>query len=304
MRDIRTLDLNLLKAFEALLDEQNVTRAAERLSVTQPAMSAMLNRLRESFDDPLFVRVQHGIRPTDRAAALGADVKTVLAHIGKMLQPPEFDPKTARMKISLASTDYGLQTVVVPFLARLKQHAPHIQAVLLPTQNSNVRSLLEQGRLDVALMTPERIHSDEVHILPLYDEHYVCTLRAGHPAAAAPLDLERFCGLDFALMSYDGGGFSGSTDEALAKLGRSRKVSVSVSNFLLMPEILCRSDMAAMLPARLARGQEGLVSLPPPVDVEGFTVAMAWHERTHHDLAHQWLRGLLAEAALNGQYAV
>lgn len=299
MRDIRTLDLNLLKAFEALLDEQSVTRAADRLSVTQPAMSAMLNRLRESFDDPLFVRVQHGIRPTDRAAALGAEVKTVLAHIGKMLQPPEFDPQTARMKISLASTDYGLQAVAVPFVAKLKQLAPHIQVVLLPIQDSNVRSLLEQGRLDIALISPERIHSDEVHIRPLYHEHYVCTLRAGHPAAAQPLNLDRFCGLDFALMSYDGGGFSGSTDEALAKLGRSRKVSVSVSNFLLMPEILRRSDMAAMLPARLARGQEGLVSLPPPLDITGFTMAMAWHERTHRDLAHQWLRGLLAESALN-----
>lgn len=120
MRDIRTLDFNLLKAFDALLDERSVTRAADRLSVTQPAMSAMLSRLRESFDDPLFVRVQHGIEPTDRAMELGSQVKTVLANINRMLEPAHFDPKTAKLKITLAATDYAFYAIAIPFLARLK----------------------------------------------------------------------------------------------------------------------------------------------------------------------------------------
>ena len=108
MRDIRTVDLNLLKAFDALLQERNVTKAAQRLSVTQPAMSAMLNRLRDSFGDPLFVRVQHGIEPTARALALMPSVKTILAEVNRMLRPVEFDPQTAEMTIKIASTDYGL----------------------------------------------------------------------------------------------------------------------------------------------------------------------------------------------------
>ncbi|VEI47597.1 LysR family transcriptional regulator [Actinobacillus equuli] len=115
MRDIRTVDLNLLKAFDALLQERNVTKAAQRLSVTQPAMSAMLNRLRDSFGDPLFVRVQHGIEPTARALALMPSVKTILAEVNRMLRPVEFDPQTAEMTINIASTDYGLEAIGTPF---------------------------------------------------------------------------------------------------------------------------------------------------------------------------------------------
>lgn len=295
MRDIRTLDFNLLKAFEALLDEESVTRASQRLSVTQPAMSAMLSRLRESFDDPLFVRVQHGIKPTNRAIELGKDVKLVLAQIHKMLEPPHFDPATAHMKLTIASTDYGFEAVVMPFLGRLKQVAPHISVALLPIQDNTILTWLEQGKIDLAVMNPERVRSEDMHVKPLYDEEYVCTMRQSHPMANKPLDLEVFCGLDFVMMSYDGGGFRGATDEALAKLGRSRTVSLSVSNFLLIPKILAQSDMVAMLPSRLAWHQAELVSCPPPLPIEGFAMAMVWHERTHHDRGHRWVRGLLQE---------
>lgn len=295
MKDIRTLDFNLLKAFEALLDEGNVTRAAERMAVTQPAMSAMLGRLRESFDDVLFVREQHGIRPTDRALQLGISVKNVLAEINLMLQPLTFNPPESHIKISIASTDYGLQAVALPFVAELKKHAPHIKVALLPIQDSSVRGLLEQGRLDIALMTPERIHSDYLHVQPLYDEHYVCLMRENHPAAARDLDLDTFCGLDFAMMSYDGGGFSGATDEALAALGRTRRVSLSLTNFLLLPDILRRSDIVAMVPSRLACNQPGLLERAAPLAVRGFTVGMVWHDRTHENPAHRWIRSLMAD---------
>lgn len=113
MRDIRNVDFNLLKALNALLEERNVTKAAQRLSVTQPAMSAMLVRLRESFKDPLFVRVQHGIQPTERALSLIQPVQNVLSEINAMLQPPEFDPTTTEMKLSIASTDYGLTAIAM-----------------------------------------------------------------------------------------------------------------------------------------------------------------------------------------------
>lgn len=302
MRDIRTLDFNLLKAFDALHDEQSVTKAAHRLNVTQPAMSAMLSRLRESFDDPLFVRVQHGIEPTNRAKELSSQVKTVLSQINKLLEPAKFDPATACMKITLASTDYAFYALAVPFLAKLKTLAPHIQVALLPIQDSNVRNLLEQGRLDIALISPDRIHSDDIHIHKFYDESYMCVMRTGHPQADKVLDLDSFCKLDFVMMSYDGGGFCGVTDDALAKIGRSRTVSVSVTNFLLIPEIIRNSDMVAMLPKRLVHGQTGLISRQPPLDVAGFTVAMAWHERTHYDIRYQWLRGLLESIVHERQF--
>lgn len=294
MRDIRTLDLNLLKAFDVLLQERNVTKAANRLSVTQPAMSAMLTRLRESFDDPLFVRVQHGIQPTDRALALAPAVKSVLATIEQMLQPVEFDPKIANLTIRIASTDYGLQAIALPFIAKLKPLAPHIKVALLPVQGKDLSFEFEQGTMDIALVSTPNTPA-HLRAVPLYTEHYVCVMRADHPMANEPLDLARFCELEFTMMSYDGGKFWGVADEALAKLGLKRQVSLSVNNFLLLPSILRTTDLVALLPSRLTKGLEGLICKEVPLEVQGFTLQMAWHERSHHDPAHQWLRNLLLE---------
>ncbi|MBU5716576.1 LysR family transcriptional regulator, partial [Pseudomonas aeruginosa] len=117
MKDIKSMDLNLLKALDVLLDERNVTRAAARLGLTQPALSGMLARLRESFGDPLFARAQRGIVPTQRALDIGISVKQVLAEIDALLQPPSFDPATAQLTFSIAATDYALRAIAVPFLS-------------------------------------------------------------------------------------------------------------------------------------------------------------------------------------------
>ena len=296
MRDIRTLDLNLLKAFDALLQERNVTKAARRLSVTQPAMSAMLTRLRDSFDDPLFVRVQHGIEPTARALALMPSVKNVLAEITRMLRPAEFDPKTAEMTVNIASTDYGLEAIATPFLTHLKRYAPRIRVAFLPVQEVDLLAQFEQAKIDLALISPKHIPAD-LHSKTLFSEHYLCLMREDHPMATQPLTLENFCELDFAMMSYSGGQFYGVGDEALAGLGKKRRVSLSVNNFLLLPNILRSTDMVALVPSRLTHNLCGLVCKPLPLEVPGFSVRMAWHERTHQDPAYQWIRELLAKSS-------
>lgn len=295
MRDIKTLDLNLLKALDALLDERNVTRAAARLGLTQPAMSGMLTRLRESFDDPLFARAQRGIVPTRRALELAQPVKQVLADIHGMLRPTAFDPLAASMTFRIAATDYALRAIAVPFLLTLKRLAPNIRVALVPVDDALVQVQLERGEIDLALMTPDNTPPD-LHARRLFDETYVCVLRAGHPAAKGrKLALKPFCAMDHALVSYTGGGFSGVTDDALAKLGKSRRVTLSVKSFLVLPDILRASDMVSVVPRRLVSGMEGLVTLEAPVDIPGFTKVAAWHERTHRDEAHRWLRELLFE---------
>lgn len=152
--DLRTLDLNLLKTLDALLDERSVTRAAARLALTQPAVSGMLNRLRDYFDDPLFIRAPHGMVPTTRAEALAAPVKRILADIDVLLQPVAFAPNTARLTFTLAATDYALRAVVVPFIAALKTQAPGIRVRVVPVTPGSLVSQLEQGAIDVALITP------------------------------------------------------------------------------------------------------------------------------------------------------
>lgn len=136
--DMRTLDLNLLKALDALLDEGSVTRAAQRLSLTQPAVSGMLIRLRDYFDDPLFVRTSHGMVPTMRATELSMPVKQILTDIAIMLKPKQFDPMAAELTYTIVATDYALKAVVVPLMAELKQRAPNIKIAVRPVDNERM----------------------------------------------------------------------------------------------------------------------------------------------------------------------
>lgn len=293
MNDLRSLDLNLLKTFQVLLEERSVTRAAARLAVTQPAVSAMLGRLRDQFGDPLFVRAQRGIVPTPRALELAEPLARVLRDIETLLQPAAFDPAGVDMTVTMAGTDYSLSAVVVPFLSALRQQAPGIRVAMRPIQDDQVVVQLERGELDLVLTTPGSA-PPELHARRLFDEEYVCVLRAGHPALEeGKLSLERFCALDHVIVSYVGGGFRGATDSALEVLGLSRRVVLSVPSFLVLPDILRASDLVAMVPSRLVSDQMGLALVDSPVAVPGFTKVVAWHERTHTNVAQAWLRALL-----------
>ena len=297
--DIRKLDLNLLKALNALLEERSVTRAAERLALTQPAVSGMLTRLREQFDDPLFVRARHGIIPTARAEALAVPVRDVLHHIGRMLQPQQFDPLTANLTLSIAATDYAQSAILIPYLAALRQQAPGVRVVIRPVDQEQLLPAMERGELDLALITPSTTPPG-LHARRLFDEEYLCVMRSGHPDAlpGAILPLERFCALEHALVSLSGQPFTGITDEALARVGQSRRVVLSVSSFLVLPEILAITDLIAVVPQRLARHRKDMVCMAPPLPIPGFTKVVAWHARTQHDVAHRWLRELLYQVCL------
>jgi DNA-binding transcriptional LysR family regulator len=295
--DIRSLDLNLLKALNALLDERNVTRAAARLGVTQPAMSAILARLRDSFGDPLFARSQRGIVPTRRALELAVPVRRVLNEIETLLLPPVFEPVSAFLDFTIAATDYALRAIAVPFLSALKQQAPNIRVALASVEEGPIQERLERGEIDLALTTPADTPIG-LHARRLFDERYVCVLREGHPAARGRrLSLKQFCSLDHALVSYAGDPFRGVTDEALAEKGMTRRVTLSVKRFLILPDILRASDLVAVVPRRLVLGAEGLKLLEPPLEIPGFTKSAAWHERTHHDPAQRWLRERLFASA-------
>ncbi|SPA53743.1 LysR family transcriptional regulator [Cupriavidus taiwanensis] len=295
MKDLKTLDLNLLKALDALLDEQNVTRAAARLGVTQPAMSAMLVRLRGTFGDPLFARARRGIVPTRRALALAEPLRQVMGQISALLQPAVFEPSSATLTFTIAATDYAARAIAAPFATALRQRAPHMRVSLVAVEEARVQSQLEHSEVDLALLTPETSPPD-LYARRLFDERYVCVMRADHPAAQGRrLTLRKFCELDHALVSYSGNRFRGVTDAALETIGKARRVMLSVQNFLILPELLRASDMVAVLPARLVRGLDGLAVFNPPVAIPGFTKTAVWHERTHREPAHRWLRELLVE---------
>lgn len=302
--DLRSLDLNLLVALDALLTERNVTRAAARLHLSQSAMSAALSRLREAFADPLLLRTARGMLPTMRGAQLAGPVKQVLAEIERLVSADaDFDPRTARETFRIAASDYVEFAILPQLVDHLEAHAPACRLAVRAMDFTTVGQQLEAGEVDFAVLAVQNAPM-EMRSRPLYNERFVCVLRKDHPAAAGlgtrdRLPLDVFCALDHVLVSPRGAAFTAQTDEGLAALGRRRNVRLSVPHFLLVPEILSRSDMIAVLPERLARGyQSRLAVMELPIDMASFTIAAVWHERSHRGPAQAWLREALANLML------
>jgi DNA-binding transcriptional LysR family regulator len=301
--DLRTLDLNLLVALDALLTERNVTRAAARLHLSQSAMSAALARLREAFSDPLLLRTARGMLPTMRGAQLAGPVKQVLLEIERLVRASDFDPRHAGETFRIAASDYVEYAILPQLVDHLELHAPACRLAVRAMDFTLVGQQLEAGEVDLAVLAVQNAPR-EMRQRPLYNERFVCVVRKDHPAAAGPayggkLALDDFCKLDHVLVSTAGTTFTAQTDEALAAIGRRRNVRLSVPHFLLVPEILTRSDMVAVLPERLARGYAArLAVMELPFDMAPFTVAAVWHERSHRGPAQAWLREALATLML------
>ena len=271
MDNMRGVDLNLLVVLDALLDERSVTRAAARLGYTQSTISGMLARLRDVFDDPLFVRTQRGILPTPRAEALAAPLKQFLADGRRLIARETFDPATAELTFAISSNDYMQQALLVPFIGMLRREAPKIRLAIRPAVIAGLAEALASGEIDLAVTIPEFAMSDLPSRL-LYRERYVAAVRLRHPlAGCAAISLESFCSYDHVLVSPTGGSFEGPTDEALARVGQRRMVRYSVPSFLLLPELLQTDDLIALIPSRLLHGNgERLKLLEPPIEVSRF----------------------------------
>ncbi len=306
MKDIRRIDLNLLVALDALLEEQNVTRAADRLALTQPTVSAMLARLRKLFGDPLFVRTQRGMLPTPRALELAPALKQWLAEARALVAGASFDAATADFTATLSANDYIQSALIVPFIERLRREAPNARLAVRFPPTAEVTSLLANGEIDLCVTTTPEIPSQELPSRVLYDERYICAVRSGHPLKSkTTVTLDQFCRYPHVMVSPTEGRFVGPADEALARVGRRRRVVLSAPGFLVLPEILKTDDLIAVVPERVLRGRmNGLRTFLPPVTVPGFSVILLWHQRLHKDPAHQWLRELLAMAArgIRGAY--
>lgn len=211
-----------------------------------------------------------------------------------MLQPPILEPENLTLTLRIVAMDYVQQIIALPLILRLRRLAPNVRVALLPVQGASIKTLFEQNKIDLALVS--RMHlSPEMPQTLLYEERYVCAMSQQHPMANQPLSLDQFCELPFAMLSYNGGEFSGATDIALQKIGRQRKVMVSVNHISLLPQLLQNSDLVAVLPEHLAQTLPNVHLQTTPLDVDAFTMMMAWHERTGQDPAHQWLRSVLQE---------
>lgn len=288
------LDLNLLRALDALLRHAHVTRAAAELGVTQSAASRSLARLREVFGDELLVRSGRGLRRTPHAEALQPAVARVLADVGRLLQTgPAFDPATAQRTFRLYAADY-YAIVAVPHVARaLAAEAPGVNLEVVPADRPLVA--LEEGRIDVVVSPTGTLDSAEVARTLLFKEDLVVLLRADHPALDGPWTREVFASLDHVLVAPMGTSQSPVSDR-LARHGLRRRVSALTYSFASAPHIVAHSDRVVTFPRRAAAvigSPLGLVERELPVEQPGFQLAAFWHERMRRDPAHAWFRHLL-----------
>lgn len=294
----KRLDLNLLVTLETLLVEQNVTRAAERLHLSQPAVSAQLNRLRELFDDPLLVPAQRGMTPSAKALELLEPLRHALDQVRVVLAGHRhFDPTKARLTVAIACTDYLQTTVVQPLAVALRERAPGVRLAVRHLDPPQLAAQMSKGEVDLALMTPEHAPAS-LRSRHLFDERYVLIGRRRHPGLRQGLSVAQFAQLEQVVVSLRGGGFTTPVDDGLAALGYRRTVVLSAASFLSVPEIVAHSDFVALVPERLVRGRGAALKVVEcPFPVPGFAVSLLWHERTHGHAGQRWLRELIVDLA-------
>lgn len=299
MADLDSLDLNLLRVFDAVARERHVTRAAQRLNLSQPAVSNALNRLRQALGDELFLRRPGGVEPTELAAALAAPVAEVLDRLRETLSVhAPFDPATSDRVFPVAFSEYAEAVLAPPLLAMMAREAPGCLLAIRHGDRTNWQELLERGEAQLAvavLPEPPAIYT-RVRLLP---EEFLTVMRPGHPLAEGEMTIERFVSVPHILHSPNGSR-DGALDGPLAEAGHPRRLGAVVAHLAAVPEILTRTDMIITLSARLACAMgraHGLVVRKPPVAIRHTRLSLVFHRRFEADPGHAWLRRMLIALA-------
>ena len=305
--NFRTLDLNLLRVFDAVMAEGSLTRAAERLAMTQPAASHALKRLHLAVGEELFHRTAFGMRGTARAELLWPQVRAALAQLQAALSPRSFDPTTDAATFNIAMADATAALLLPPLVSAIESVRALANIRVLPLTTRDPRRLVEEADADLAVgYFPNAIaaivaQGDEatLHHRQLYATEYVCVMRHDHPLAAQELTLDTFVDAHHLLVTFSGRAH-GVVDEALATLGRQRRIVLTVNQFATAGSVVARSDLLTVLPRQFlpATGVEHrLVHKPLPLALGAVNVEMMWHLRKDDDPAHRWLRELVIDAA-------
>ena len=307
--NVGRVDLNLLVYLDVLLREKNVTRAAEKLGITQPAMSNGLRRLRELFNDPLLIRSSEGMRPTERALDIQPKVRRILEETQHILEPKqEFKPLTARRVFRIMASDYAEATLLPTLIKHIRSEAPNIILDFLTPSDVSYQDM-EQGRVDMAINRFNEI-PQSFHQTTLWTDTFSCLINYRNPIVQS-FNLKSYLaaqhiwvsktgmGVGFGVNPDKSGGL-GWIDQALARIGQKRKITIFTRHYQ-MPGLLAQNnDLIATLPTRIAIMQAenpNLVIRDPPFYIPAFELKMAWSPLLHHNPAHQWLRRLIVYTA-------
>ncbi len=305
--NFRTLDLNLLRVFDVVMAERNLTRAAERLSLSQPAVSNALKRLKESVGEDFLTRSSSGVKPTPRAEALWPEVRRALGDLRAALEPGEFNPQADPASFRIAMADATTALFMPPLVSHIEASRALASLRVLPLTTRDPSTLLERGDADLAIgyfpeavaaLTSQGCDSPLRHA-HLHDSEYVCVMRDRHPLGAGELTLDAYCAADHLLVNFAGRPY-GLADQALAALNCRRRIVLTVNQYFTAGRVVANSNLLTVLPACFvgATGyHEHVVTRPLPFRLGGLQVAMLWHRRNDAASSHQWLRARLLEAA-------
>ena len=287
-RSLASVDFNLLKALDALLQERSVTRAAERLSITQPSMSSTLGRLRELFADELLIRTGRMMRPTPLAEALQPRIRQIVADIEDIVvSTTEFDPQRADQSFRILATDYASLVLVQPLMAALATEAPHVRIHLQPRAITEHAPLLQRGEVDVAIIPREHAHAAGLPNETLFTDRFVAAVWRHNRDVKEPLTFAQLDRLPYLSYTF------GPVDSLLRELGHRRVPDTLVESFVLGPLLLRGTRQITFVQERLANrlaGTAELRLLTPPFESPELVETMAWHPRSGNDPAHSWLR--------------
>ena len=304
-----TLDLNLLRVFDAVMTEQNLTRAAGRLAMTQPAVSNAVKRLREALGDELLIRTAHGVKPTTRAESLWPAVRRALSELEEAVAPRSFELAKAHATFRMAMAD-ATAALLLPRLVRLiEKEAPGIDIRMVPLTTREPRPMLLRGDIDLAIgffpgvvAQMQGATDTPIRHERLYRGEYVCVMRKDHPLAAQELTLDKYCSADHLLVSFSGRA-RGLVDDALLSLNRERRILLTVNQFFTAGKVVSGSDLLMVLPRHLieATGMtQALVAKDLPFVMPDAHIDMLWHERDARSPGHRWLREQLGDSSTLG----
>ncbi|WP_437285567.1 LysR family transcriptional regulator [Sorangium sp. So ce406] len=301
--NLSAIDVNLVIALDALLQERSVTLAARRIGLSQPAMSHALTRLRELFSDPLLIRVGRQMALTSRAEAMTPQVAAIMLDLASLFggTTPAFDPATSDRAFRIATTEY-VELLLLPQLnAALAQGGPRLAVHLLPLDARAVDAL-RNGEIDLAIgvLPPDGLPSD-LRRAALLEDRFAGLARASHPTARGRVDLPTYAALPHVVASRPRahGAHEGVADDLIAARGVARREVMVVPNVLLLPHVVAASDLVATVATRLGRAFSSVLPLRTfdlPFELPTIEIAMAWNSRTEHDPARAWLRRLVTDA--------
>ena len=296
--ELARLDLNLLMVFHHLLQQKRVSKVAQVLGMSQPAVSSALGRLRHALGDELFLRTQGGMAPTPYALQLAGPVAAALDGLQQALNVrASFDAGTSERRFTLAMTDVGEMYFLPVLMDALARLAPGVTLNVVAVTSASLRDDMASGRTDLALGLLPQLQAGFFQ-RALFRQPYVCLMREGHPLSSTPtLTLAAFAQASHVRVMAAGTGH-GRVDEALERQGLQRRIRLTVPHYVSLGDVLGHSDLIATVPERFAQrviGPFGLTTRPLPLAVDGSAIHQFWHARLHKDPGHQWLRGLVAQ---------